>query len=53
MNSCPLTPPNVAFYDVPDIIVNIQSADGTPAYLKLSVSLELDIAGRKGRHGRR
>jgi len=38
----PLTPPNVAFYDVPDIIVNIQTADSTPAYLKLSVSLELD-----------
>jgi len=29
------------FYDVPDIIVNIQSADGAPAYLKLSVALEL------------
>ena len=32
----PLTPPQVAFIDVPDIMVNIQSADGTPAYLKLS-----------------
>jgi flagellar protein FliL len=38
----PPTPPNVAFYDVPDIIVNIQGTDATPAYLKLSVSLELD-----------
>ena len=38
----PPTPPNVTFYDVPDIIVNIQGADATPAYLKLSVSLELD-----------
>jgi flagellar FliL protein len=38
----PLTPPQVAFSDVPDILVNIQSNDGTPAYLKLSVSLELD-----------
>jgi flagellar protein FliL len=38
----PLTPPQVAFSDVPDILVNIQSNDGTPAYLKLSLSLELD-----------
>ena len=37
-----LTPPQVVFADVPDILVNIQSNDGTPAYLKLSVSLELD-----------
>src|SRR5690242_8000788 len=29
-----LTPPQVAFADVPDILVNIQSNDGTPAYLK-------------------
>ena len=35
-------PAHVAFSDVPDIIVNIQSGDGTPAYLKLSVSLEMD-----------
>ena len=32
----------MAFSDVPDILVNIQSNDGTPAYLKLSVSLEMD-----------
>ncbi|HEY0104666.1 MAG TPA: flagellar basal body-associated FliL family protein [Rhizomicrobium sp.] len=38
----PPTPPNVTFYDVPDLIVNIQGADAAPAYLKLSVSLELD-----------
>jgi flagellar protein FliL len=38
----PLTPPQIAFSDVPDILVNIQSSDGTPAYLKLSVSLEMD-----------
>jgi len=31
-----------AFFDVPDIIVNIQTPDSTPAYLKLSVALELD-----------
>ncbi len=37
----PATPPQVAYYDVPDMIVNIQTADGTPAYLKLSVALEL------------
>ncbi len=35
------------FYDVPDIIVNIQSADGTPAYLKLAVALELEGADAK------
>lgn len=40
----PPTPPNVTYYDVPDIIVNIQGADSNPAYLKLSVSLELDNA---------
>ncbi len=38
----PLTPPQVAFSDVPDILVNIQSSDGAPAYLKLSLSLEMD-----------
>ena len=38
----PPTPPNVTFYDVPDILVNIQGNDSAPAYLKLSVSLELD-----------
>ena len=43
----PVTPPNIIFYDVPDIIVNIQSADATPAYLKLSVSLELDSPEEK------
>ena len=39
-----LPPENAAFFDVPDIIVNIQSADSTPAYLKLAVALELDNA---------
>lgn len=37
----PLTPPQVAYYDVPDLVVNIQSVDGSPIYLKLSLSLEL------------
>jgi flagellar protein FliL len=43
----PLVPPNVTFFDMPDIVVNIQSADGTPAYLKLSVALELAAADEK------
>jgi flagellar FliL protein len=38
----PLTPPKVAFSDMQDILVNIQSPDGSPAYLKLGISLELD-----------
>ena len=38
---------HAAFFDVPDIVVNIQTADSTPAYLKLSVSLELDSAEAK------
>ncbi|HEX4533928.1 MAG TPA: flagellar basal body-associated FliL family protein [Rhizomicrobium sp.] len=43
----PALPPQVAFYEMPDIVVNIQSADSTPAFLKLSVSLELDTAAEK------
>jgi flagellar protein FliL len=43
----PATPPQVAYYDIPDLIVNIQSADGTPVYLKLSLSLELYTAEEK------
>lgn len=37
----PIVPPTVAFLDIPDIIVNIQTVDGTPAYLKLGISLEI------------
>lgn len=37
----PATPPQVAYYDLPDLIVNIQTSDGSAAYLKLSVALEL------------
>ncbi len=37
----------VAFYDMPDIVVNIQSAEGTPSYLKLAVALELTGADEK------
>jgi flagellar protein FliL len=45
----PPAPPQVAFFDVPDLLVNIQTTDGTPAYLKLSVSLELaDDAEKNG-----
>ena len=43
----PATPPNITYFDVPDIIVNIQSADGSPAYLKLATSLELNTADEK------
>ncbi len=43
----PLVPPQVSFMDMPDIVVNIQTADGSTAYLKLSVSLELKAAGEK------
>ena len=46
-DAVPVTPPEIAYYDVPDIIVNIQSADGSPAYLKLSSSLELNTADEK------
>jgi flagellar FliL protein len=43
----PAVPPTVSFFDVPDILVNVQSADGTPAYLKLQLSLELDADAEK------
>jgi flagellar FliL protein len=43
----PIVPPTVAFYDMPDIVVNIQSAEGAPAYLKLAVALELTGADEK------
>jgi flagellar protein FliL len=33
---------HAVFFDIPDIIVNIQSADTMPAFLKLAVSLELE-----------
>ncbi len=36
-----------AFFEIPDIIVNIQTPDSAPAFLKLSVSLELDKAEAK------
>ena len=43
----PLTPPKVAFSDMQDILVNIQSSDGNPAYLKLGISLELEDDAQK------
>jgi flagellar FliL protein len=33
---------HTSFFNVPDIIVNIQTPDGVPAYLKLSLTLEVD-----------
>ena len=43
----PIVPPTVAFYDMPDIVVNISNVDGSSAYLKLSVSLEMAQADEK------
>lgn len=34
-------PDGVVFYTMPDLIVNIQSPDGRPSYLKLKLTLEL------------
>ena len=39
--AAPIVPPQVSFFNMPDIVVNIQTPDGSPAYLKLSVALEL------------
>ena len=36
-----LPPLQAVFFDMPDVIVNIQGADGATAYLKLAVALEL------------
>lgn len=42
----------VAYFDMPELLVNIQGADGSAAYLKLSISLEVpseaDKAGLEG-----
>jgi len=43
----PIVPPQVSFFDMPDIVVNIQSADGAPTYLKLSLALELQSDDQK------
>jgi flagellar FliL protein len=34
-------PDGVVFYTLPDLVVNIQSQDGRPTYLKLKLTLEL------------
>ena len=34
-------PDGVVFYTLPDIVVNMQTADGKPTYLKLKLTLEL------------
>jgi flagellar FliL protein len=34
-------PDGVVFYTLPDIVVNMQSADGKPTFLKLKLTLEL------------
>jgi flagellar FliL protein len=43
----PLTPPEVAFSDIEKLTVNIQGASDTPAYLQLSVALELENEEQK------
>jgi flagellar protein FliL len=42
-----LPAPEAAFFDVPDIIVNIQTGGTAQSYLKLSVSLEMENAEAK------
>ncbi len=42
-----LPPAQAVFFDIPDIIVNLQTPDTSQAYLKLSVSLELEKAELK------
>ncbi|MBU2168070.1 MAG: flagellar basal body-associated FliL family protein [Alphaproteobacteria bacterium] len=37
-------PDGVTFYTLPDMVVNIQTSDGRPAYLKLRLTLELEDA---------
>ncbi|WP_409018959.1 flagellar basal body-associated FliL family protein [Brevundimonas vesicularis] len=49
-------PDGVTFYTLPDMIVNIQSVDGRPTYLKLRLTLEMkdaSLAARlQGQHPR-
>ena len=37
-------PDGVTFYTLPDMVVNIQSTDGRPTHLKLSLTLEMEDA---------
>jgi flagellar FliL protein len=34
-------PDGVVFYSLPDVVVNMQTADGRPSFLKLKLTLEL------------
>lgn len=43
----PIVPPQVVFSDMDSITVNIQSADGVPSYLKITLTLELNSAEEK------
>jgi flagellar protein FliL len=43
----PAAPPQVAYFDLPDLLVNIQTAEGGSAYLKLSLSLEVSSEEEK------
>jgi flagellar FliL protein len=38
-------PDGVTFYTLPDMVMNIQSADGRPTFLKLKLTLEMHDAG--------
>ena len=38
-------PDGVVFYTLPDVVVNMQTADGRPTYLKLKLTLELPDEG--------
>ena len=43
----PPVAPQVAYFEIPDLIVNIQSSDGNPVYLKMALSLELNSEEEK------
>lgn len=38
-------PDGVTFYTLPDLVVNVQAADGRPTFLKLKLTLEMKDAG--------
>jgi flagellar FliL protein len=38
-------PDGVVFYTIPDVVVNMQTADGRPTFLKLKLTLELPDEG--------
>lgn len=45
--SIPTEPPNIVYADLPDLLVNIQTSEGASAYLKVSLSLELNSEQEK------